>query len=1046
MNYLSVSNNNNWQVALRNQIEETARRNSDHKRYAQVEDRTKEMDDIIVKLRELANTKPMEAARLQVQAVSILDETDRLITTAMPDAIHIPPYFKHSLNKIENARGGCQSTNKIMPEKTTTTMRFATFADEENNDDEENRSTACVSATAVRGNSGDHPLRLRLFCSCHDTLDDTKGDDVRDLWKTQFEFFLSLVGFMVGVGNMLRFPSVAYKYGGGAFLIPYFTCLTLFGLPIVFMHLSIGQYSGLSPSSAFRKLMPIASGIGWALVFLALPISIYYNIIVAWSIYYFWFSLKGFFVGSLPWSQCNPEWPKNTPCCLLSGPAECFLQPHAISSPEAYFHYEVLNRTVICSKSQLTMTNMTTVLLNATFSSIDISIASRNFTLGPLQSHLVVSLAFAWILVFLGVFNGIGSIGWAISVTSTLPYLLLGILLLRGISLPGATQGLIFFLKPEIEKIWSISIWKAAAEQVFYSLGIDAGAVISMASFSRYRNNIYRDAVAVVLIFSDTFTSILAGMVIFSFTGFIAQNQQRSIDEILQHDPLYVAFTIYPSATTFMDMGPLWATLFFGMLTLSAVDAQFAWIEMVVSSVVDQFNKTHRRTKTRVMIALCVLCFICGLPFTTRGGIFLFHSLENMNANWNSFSLRVNNFVMDVGEMLRLSISLKEVLKSENLSIEQINLFHRLKFFFGPTGGYIRWTLSLCSPCILLFLLIASIFNYQRVSMENSSLPLRYELIAWFTMVGPLIIVPCAALCTSYEIWRNRMPLLSAFDCIRWRHKNVAEGEDALVPKHNSIADPISRVASARRPNASLIDDVGYGTMVEMINEWAKKNAAALYDQFGGENNVESQQDGKRQSKEFLSSESSNQRSCTELTLFGAPPTVELPKKTNTVIYRPKKGEELRQQFSENNLSKSTKCDSSVPLIRHLRRISWSGIIKGSNKQLLQSLKRSTSAAELSLDQRNFEENMNVEPGSTSHTTSFHITSLFMQRMLQRYDSSDHHSLSSISITPIDFDLVRNHSNSTISNLDVSGRSSRCNLSALKRPEPVNAPSLSTQS
>uniref|UniRef100_A0A8R1TZI6 Uncharacterized protein n=1 Tax=Onchocerca volvulus TaxID=6282 RepID=A0A8R1TZI6_ONCVO len=217
----------------------------------------------------------------------------------------------------------------------------------------------------------------------------------------------------------------------GVFLIPYFICLVLFGLPIVFMHLCIGQYSGLTASGAFRKLMPIATGrnlcIGWTLVLLALPVSIYYNIIVAWSIYYFWFSLKGFFVGDLPWSQCNPEWPKNTPCCLLNGPAECFLQPHAVSSPEAYFHYEVLNRVAINPNSQFTMTNVTMALLNATFPSTDLSMANENVvysTLGPIQSHLAISLAFAWILVFLGVFNGIGSIGWAVSITSTLPCLL----------------------------------------------------------------------------------------------------------------------------------------------------------------------------------------------------------------------------------------------------------------------------------------------------------------------------------------------------------------------------------------------------------------------------------------------------------------------------------------------------------------------------------------------------------------------------------------------------------------------------------------------
>uniref|UniRef100_A0A183BYU8 ABC transmembrane type-1 domain-containing protein n=1 Tax=Globodera pallida TaxID=36090 RepID=A0A183BYU8_GLOPA len=86
--------------------------------------------------------------------------------------------------------------------------------------------------------------------------------------------------------------------------------------------------------------------------------------------------------------------------------------------------------------------------------------------LGQIQEHLLISLIISWIVVFFGVFKGLGSIGWAVSITATLPYFLL---------------------------------WRKAAEQVFYSLGIDAGPLISMASFSRYRNNIYRDAVLMVI-------------------------------------------------------------------------------------------------------------------------------------------------------------------------------------------------------------------------------------------------------------------------------------------------------------------------------------------------------------------------------------------------------------------------------------------------------------------------------------------------------------------------------------------------------------------
>uniref|UniRef100_A0A0M3J383 Neur_chan_memb domain-containing protein n=1 Tax=Anisakis simplex TaxID=6269 RepID=A0A0M3J383_ANISI len=93
-------------------------------------------------------------------------------------------------------------------------------------------------------------------------------------------------------------------------------------------------------------------------------------------------------------------------------------------------------------------------------------------------------------------------------------------------------------------------------------------------------------------------------------------------------------------------------------------------------------------------------------------------------------------------------------------------------------------------------LLVSSVFTYQRVTFEGKILPIYYELVAWITMTGPLFVVPLTALYVLFDAYRNG----------------------------KSIVDPVSRVASARRPNATMADDVGYNTMVEIINEWAKKN------------------------------------------------------------------------------------------------------------------------------------------------------------------------------------------------------------------------------
>lgn len=80
-----------------------------------------------------------------------------------------------------------------------------------------------------------------------------------------------------------------------------------------------------------------------------------------------------------------------------------------------------------------------------------------------------------------------------------------------------------------------------------------------------------------LLVLVDMFTSILCGLVIFSFIGFLANAQGNPIDKILTHDSLYLSFTVYPGVTSFMEWGFFWAAMFFGMLMLSAIDAEFAW-------------------------------------------------------------------------------------------------------------------------------------------------------------------------------------------------------------------------------------------------------------------------------------------------------------------------------------------------------------------------------------------------------------------------------------------------------------------------------------
>ena len=110
--------------------------------------------------------------------------------------------------------------------------------------------------------------------------------------------------FQVGIGNVWRFPYLAYSNGGGTFLIPYFILLIFIGKPMYYMETAIGQFSRLSPLQVWR-CAPIAKGVGYAMCVVSLIVAIYYNVIMAYSIIYIGATVQGIVDGQLPWTTCG---------------------------------------------------------------------------------------------------------------------------------------------------------------------------------------------------------------------------------------------------------------------------------------------------------------------------------------------------------------------------------------------------------------------------------------------------------------------------------------------------------------------------------------------------------------------------------------------------------------------------------------------------------------------------------------------------------------------------------------------------------------------
>jgi len=496
-------------------------------------------------------------------------------------------------------------------------------------------------------------------------------EEERGHWGSRVEFLLSCVGFSVGLGNVWRFPFLAYENGGGAFLIPYIILLVFVGKPMYFMEAALGQFGQVGPLQVWTQMLPCAVGVGVAMVIISLIVAIYYNVIMAYCLVYLFNSFRD----TLPWTVCDPKWADER-CYMRNENSTISMMKGKQTSEEQYWERAVLDITP--------------------------SGLGEPGDLGEIKLDLAFFLLISWLVVLLCLVKGVKSSGKVVYFSATFPYLVLVVLLVLGLTLPGAGDGLYFLFVPDWQKLSSFTVWRRAAGQVFFSLGISWGGIIMFGSYNKTTARVHIDAHIVSLV--DFLTSLLASIVIFSTLGHSAHQLGVPVETVAKGGQ-GLAFVAYPEALSHLPAPHFWSVIFFLMLFLLGLDSEFALFETVLVAIYDTFPSL-RKQKVGVTSAMCFICFLLGLPCITQSGQYVLDLMDTYGAS-------ISVMVIAVAEMIA-------IMWGYGVNNFCKDLQSMLGFY---PGLYFKVCWVIISPLLLMVILVAAIIDWTKPSYGSLPYP-----------------------------------------------------------------------------------------------------------------------------------------------------------------------------------------------------------------------------------------------------------------------------------------------------------------------------------
>lgn len=492
----------------------------------------------------------------------------------------------------------------------------------------------------------------------------------REQWSGQLGFLMAAIGSAIGLGNIWRFPGVAYANGGGAFIVPYVIALLAAGLPILFLDYALGHRFRGSPPAVFRRLSTKMEWLGWFQVFICFVIMTYYAVVVAWSLRYMLFSF-------------TTAWGDDA-----AGFFQHYIGVDRLGSETGYSPAIIMGVAI----------------------------------------PLLLVWAFGLVVIALGVSDGLEK---ANKVFLPLLVIMFAALVVRALLLPGAGEGLNALFTPKWSALLDYKVWMAALGQIFFSLSVGFGIMLTYASYlQRRRSNLV--GTGLVAGFANSSFELLAGIGVFATLGFMADAQGTSVDKLENIAGPSLSFITFPTVITEMPGGAIFGVLFFASFAMAGLTSFISIIQVAAAGVGEKFGLSPKKASLVVGMPAAFLSFIL---FATSSG------LPDLDV--------VDTFINNIGVIasaIIMCVAVAWVLRRTRLLQDHLNAVSESRM----VGLWWRVLVGGIVPVLLGYMFFQNLWAYVTQGYETYS--------SGFVMVfgwGMLLLVALATVAMTLIPWKS---------------------------------------------------------------------------------------------------------------------------------------------------------------------------------------------------------------------------------------------------------------------------------------------------